>query len=106
MVDSELLDAGMCEVGSDDGENFDGRRSSIVHHYVLQSHLVEGRRLLSETPLPSKENRILYSVLDLHSGEDIYCAHANGRVDSEPDLQSIVPNETRPYLMVSWLVVG
>ena len=106
-VDSELLDAGMCEVGCSDDGKFEEGRSDISHHYNLCSHLVEGRSLHSSRAFPPKGDRILYSALDVHTGEEVFnIHHAQGGVDSEPDLMDLTSNEIRLFMLVSWLVVG
>ena len=80
------------------------QRSHIAYHYPMQNNYVEGRRLLPTSKLPRKDDRILACVLDLLTGEFIYDVQDG---DEEPDLGSIVDsNQTRPHLLLSWLVVG
>ena len=96
----------MCEVGCADDGDFEGSRSDIMHHYDLSSYLVEGRSLQSGRAFPAKAERILYSVFDIHTGDEIYhIHHAQGRVDSEPDLKTLTSDMVRPYLILNWLVV-
>ena len=80
--------------------------SGIIHHYPSTCAILEGRRLTPSQPLPSTPHRLLYSVMDLNTGEEIYhCERSDDAVidGREPDLMHMVKGQNHPLLLAHWI---
>ena len=77
-------------------------RSHVIHNYPSICAIVEGRKLVSSTQLPSTPTRLLTSVMDLNTGEQVYA----GTDPTEPSLKDLVRSQPHPYLLLHWVVVG
>ena len=63
-------------------------RSLTIHHYPMQTSFLEGKRLMPSRKVPPVNDRMLWSVMDMHTGEALYDARMGS--DQEPDLFSLV----------------
>ena len=92
--------------GDGNGEDWlSDHRSNFVHHYQLCCQFVEGPKLVPDSPPPPPSQRVLYSALDMHTGEVVYDCHTHHSQD-EPNLLSLSePMGKRPWMMLSWVVV-
>ena len=79
-------------------------RSSVLHHYPSAHTILEGRRLVPNCALPPKGQRILFSIVDLNKGEEV---HSGMEVPDagEPDLKTLVADDTNPWLFLHWIIV-
>ena len=76
-------------------------RSQVIHHYPSHSDLLEGKRLLPSRALPKAGKRVLHSLLNLNSGEEMLGTDC----DEEPDFHSLVQGENHPLLLATWVLV-
>ena len=79
--------------------------SNIIHHYQSACTILEGRRLTPSGPLPNPTTRVLYSILDLNSGEEVYSC-SRGLNDIEPIVSDFTRGQARPNLLLHWIVVS
>ena len=79
--------------------------SNIIRHYQSACTILEERRLAPSGPLPDPSTRVLYSVLDLNTGDEVY-ACGQGVDDKEPDVSNFVQGQARPSLLLHWILVN
>ena len=84
--------------------NIDTYVSDSSMHYPVYTYFLEGRNLYPSRPLPPSSRRLLHSLYDLNKGEWLFDGRVGG--DDEPNLKDLISSDdTRPWLMASWVVV-
>ena len=94
----DQLDTNSCDTITGDDSH-----QSILQSMMLHSTRLEGKLLCSDQQVPHRGSRILMSVQDLHTGDEVF--KYRGPIPDEPDLFSLVDSkDSRPLFLVTWAI--